>query len=197
MPGNPMDPATLLTADDLWSMPEADLPHELWRGALRLVTPAGAAHGAVCSRLLAALSRHVYAHDLGELFTEATGFLLERGPDTVLCPDVAFVSRGRLPAGGIGLRFMDLVPDLAIEVLSPSDRPAEMRAKVAEYLRLGVRAIWVLDPAARGVRVHARDAGQGSHVTTTVLAEDDLLNGGDVIPGFRCPVAELFSSLRR
>jgi Uma2 family endonuclease len=198
MPGNiPVDPMTLLTADDLWSMAGADLPHELWRGALRRVTPAGGAHGSVCSRLLAAMSRHVYGHELGELFTEATGFLLERAPDTVACPDVAFVSRERLPAGGIGSRFMELAPDLAVEVLSPSDAPAEVQAKVAEYLRLGVRAAWVLDPARRKVRVHARDPMEGSRVTTTVLTEADSLDGGDVVPGFRCPVAELFSSLRR
>lgn len=91
MPGIPMDPTTLLAADGLWSVAGADLPHELWRGVLRLVTPAGGAHGSVCSRLLAAMGRHVYGHDRGELFTEATGFLLDRDPDTVACPDVAFV----------------------------------------------------------------------------------------------------------
>jgi Uma2 family endonuclease len=193
----PMAPTTLLTADDLWSTPAADLPHELWRGALRLVTPASGAHGSVCSRLLAALGRHVYGEGLGELFTEATGFLLERAPDTVLCPDVAFVSRQRLPAGAVGSRFLELAPDLAVEVLSPSDRPAAVRARVAEYLRLGVRAVWVLDPAERTVLVHGRVAGQGSEVKDTVLAEDDQLDGGEVVPGFRWPVADLFSSLRR
>lgn len=189
----PMESTTLRTADDLWSMADADLPHELWRGALRLVTPAGGAHGAVCSRLLVALGRHVNAHGLGELFTEATGFLLERGPDTVLCPDIAFVSRRRVAAGVIGLRFMELAPDLAIEVLSPSDRPSEVRTKVTEYLRFGVRAVWVVDPTARKVWVHTRgDREQRSNVTATVLAKGDLLEAGEVVPGFSCPVADLF-----
>jgi Uma2 family endonuclease len=103
-----------------------------------------------------------------------------------------------MAAGGVGLRFVELAPDLAIEVLSPSDRPAEIRAKVIEYLRLGVSAIWVLDPTSRKVWVHTReDRQQGSKVTTTTLAEGELLEGGEVVPGFSCPVAELFSSLLR
>jgi Uma2 family endonuclease len=89
---------SILSAEDLQGVPDPDLPHELWHGELRVVMPASGAHGVAVSRLTVMLGQHVYAHDLGELFTESTGFLLERDPDTLLCPDVAFVAKGR-PAG--------------------------------------------------------------------------------------------------
>ncbi|HEV3457865.1 MAG TPA: Uma2 family endonuclease [Thermoanaerobaculia bacterium] len=190
------EPKTLLTAADLPAVPNPDLPHELWRGVLRLVMPSTGAHGDAVSRLLVALGQHVYAQDLGTLFSESTGFVLERGPDTVLCPDIAFVAKQRLPAGGPGWTFPELAPDLAVEVLSPSDRPREVRAKVAQYLRLGVRCVWVFQPEQRRVQVHARGAGPGSQITTVVLGEGDVLEGGEVLPGFRYPLASLFGALR-
>jgi Uma2 family endonuclease len=189
-----MGSKTLLTVDDLLRLPEPDLPHELRRGVLRLVTPAISAHGAVSARLLVALGQHVFTHGLGALFTAEAGFVLERDPDTLLCPDVAFVARERLPAGGLEPRFLELPPDLAVEVLTPSSRPGEMRVKVADYLRLGVRAVWVVDPARRTVCIHSRARRRAGAV---LLAEDGLLDGGEVLPGFRCRVAELFSDLRR
>jgi Uma2 family endonuclease len=189
-----MDSTTLLTVDDLLRVPGPDLPHELRRGVLRLVTPAITTHGAVSARLLAPLGQHVYTHDLGALFTAEAGFILERDPDTLLCPDIAFVSRKRLPAGGLEPRFLELAPDLAVEVLTPSSRPGEVRAKVADYLRLGVRAVWVVDPARRAARIHSR---VGRRTSAVLLAEDDLLDGGEVVPGFRCRIAELFTDLRR
>jgi Uma2 family endonuclease len=200
MPGRvPMatttEPRTQLTAEDLLSVPDPDLPHELWRGVLRTVMPAGGTHGYAVSLLTVALGQHVYSRDLGEVFTESTGFVLERGPDTVLCPDVSFVARQRLPAGGLGWSFPELAPDLAIEVLSPDDRPGEVRAKVAEYLRLGVRRVWVFQLVKRRVQVHARGAGPGSRITTTDLGDGDVLEGGDVLPGFRYSLAELFGNL--
>jgi len=192
-----MGSQTPLTVDDLLRVPEPDLPHELWRGVLHLVTPAISAHGAVAARLLAALGQHVYTHHLGALFTAEAGFILERDPDTLLCPDVAFVASERLPAGGLEPRFLELAPDLAVEVLTPSSRPGEMRIKVADYLRLGVRAVWVVDPARRTVCMHSRVARMAHRAGAVLLAEDDLLDGGEVLPGFRCRIAELFSDLRR
>jgi Uma2 family endonuclease len=186
-----MELTTLLTADDLLSVPDPDLPHELLRGVLRRVMPASGAHGLVVGRVLLALGVHVQAQDLGELFSEATGFLLARNPDTVLCPDVSFVVRERLAAAVLERPFPELAPDLAVEVLSPSDRAAAVRAKVGEYLAAGVRAVWVLDPATRTVRVHHRGGRE------LLLSEQDVLDGGNVVPGFRCSVAPLFAALPR
>jgi Uma2 family endonuclease len=186
-----MDLTTLLTAEDLLAVPDPGLPHELLRGVLRRVMPASGAHGLLVGRLLVTLGQHVQAHGLGELFSEATGFLVARHPDTVLCPDIAFVARERLAAAGLGTPFPELAPDLAVEVLSAGDRAAAVRAKVAEYLRTGVRAVWVVDPVERTVRVHLRGGGQ------RLLAERDVLDGGEVVAGFRCPVASLFAALPR
>jgi Uma2 family endonuclease len=189
------EPKTLLTAEDLLSVPDPDLPHELWRGVLRRVMPASGKHGLAVSCLTATLWHHVRTHDLGNVFSESTGFVLERGPDTVLCPDVSFVSKQRLPAGVLGWSFPELAPDLAVEILSPGARPGEVRAKVAHYLRLGARCVWVFQLAKRRVQVHARAAGPGTPITTTELGEIDVLEGGDVLPGFRYPLAELFNEL--
>jgi len=181
--------STLLTANDLARLD--DLPHELVRGVLRLVTPSVSEHGSVVMRVSAALSQHVYPAGLGELFGESTGFLLERDPDTVLCPDVAFVASQRLPPEGLGRSFLGLAPDLAVEVLSKGNRPKEIREKVAAYLRLGVRCVWVIDPAKRVVRIHPADGAE------MLVGEEGTLDGGELLPGFRCPAAWLFSALRR
>jgi|HubBroStandDraft_3_1064219.scaffolds.fasta_scaffold06826_3 Uma2 family endonuclease len=185
-----MGPTTLLTADDLLAPAYGDLPHELWRGGLRSVMPASYGHGSVVSRLTVGVGQHVYAHDLGEIFSADTGFQLERDPDTVLCPDLAFVRKGRLPAGGLGWRFAEVAPDLAVEVLSPNDRAAEVREKVGAYLRLGVSAVWVIDPVERTVRIYIREGRD------VLLGERDDLDGGEVLPGFRYPAAALFAALR-
>ncbi len=188
---------SILSAADLPAVLDPDLPHELWHGVLRAVMPASGAHGAAVSRLTVTLGQHVYAHDLGELFSESTGFLLERGPDTLLCPDVAFVAKGRVAAGGRVWSFPQIAPDLAVEVLSPGDRPAEVRAKVAEYLRLGVRCVWIFDLEKRRMQVHTRKVGADRRVATADLGEGDVLDGGDVLPGFRQPLAELLRALYR
>jgi Uma2 family endonuclease len=191
----PMHASTLLTAADLANLPDPDLPHELWRGVVRLVTAAGGAHGSVCSRLLAALSRHVYDRDLGELFTEGTGFRLERDPDTLLCPDVAFVARERLSAGSLQGGWLELAPDLAVEVLSPGDRPGKARAKIALYLKLGVRAVWMVDPKTRCIRVYERASRQQAGLAPVVLSASAHLDGGEILPGFSCPVAAAFAGV--
>jgi Uma2 family endonuclease len=182
---------TLLTAADLANLPDADLPHELVRGVLHRVMPAIARHGSVVSRVQGALAQHVHPRGLGELFSEATGFLLERNPDTVRCPDIAFVAGSRLPAGGLAPGFLELAPDLVVEVVSASDRTAQVVAKVADYLRLGVRCAWVFLPAERAVRVFGAD---GSRAT---IGEEGVLDGGAILPGFRLPVAFCFSALPR
>lgn len=189
----PMRSKTLLTAEDLTNLPDPDLPHELWRGVVRLVTGATWGHGSICSRLLAAMSRHVYDRNLGELFTEGTRFLLQRDPDTVLCPDIAFVAEERFAGVSLDGGWFVMAPDLAVEVLSPSDRPATVRAKVALYLRLGVRAVWVVDPRTRSIRVHERAESEQGTVAPVVLFATARLDGGKVLPGFSCPVAAAFA----
>ena len=187
------DPRTtaLHTAADLLKLPENGMRYELVEGELRAMTPASGAHGLVTGRLFLALGQHVQTHGLGELFTEATGFQLRRDPDTVRCSDIAFVRAERLPPEGLGPGFLELAPDLAVEVVSPSDTVSELGEKVEEYARAGVRAIWVVDPTNRTVTTH--EAGH----TVRLLRENDVLDGGEVVPGFQYRVAALFAGVRR
>jgi Uma2 family endonuclease len=123
--------------------------------------------------------------DDGMRHAAGTGFVLNRGPDTVRAPDVAFVARSRLstaPSWG----FPELAPDLVVEVVSPWDRASEVSAKAAMWLDAGVRLVWVVDPQARLATV-PHPGGQDS-----VLREDGTLDGEDVLPGFRLPLASVF-----
>ena len=184
----------LLTADDVLRMPElADVKYELVAGELRVMEPARGAHGLVEINLLGALIPYVRAHGLGALFTPDTGFRLKRDPDTVRAPDVAFVRAGRLAPEGLDndAGFVELAPDLAVEVTSARDTVASLGEKIAEYLEVGVHLVWVVDPANRMVTVYAADR------SARLLTEADALDGSDVLPGFHCPVADLFTGVRR
>jgi len=178
----------LLSAEDLLSPRFADEHVELVAGVIRYMTPAGGAHGGVAATLLVELGLYLRTHPVGRCFTAETGFVLRRRPDTLRCPDVAFVIADRI-ASGIPRGFFEGAPDLAVEVLSPSNPRSEISAKTAEYLATGGRLVWVLDPATKTVMVHEADG------SVRRLAEGDELNGGSLLPGFRCPVATLFEGL--
>ncbi len=188
-------PATTYTAEDLLALSESQdaTRYELVAGQLRVMEPAGAAHGLIEVRLLAMLFAHVQPRGLGALFAGDTGFVLRHDPDTVRAPDVAFVRADRLPMEGLDsdAGYLELAPDLAAEVASPSDTVKELGEKVSEYLDVGVRLVWVVDPANRTVTTYGADR------SARLLTENDTLDGGDVVPGFRCAVADLFQGVRR
>jgi Uma2 family endonuclease len=116
-----------------------------------------------------------------------TGFKLESDPDTVRAPDVAFIARDRIPAGGVPKAFWQYAPDLAAEVLSPSDRRSEVNEKISQYLRLGVKVVWFVEPSPRRVTIFR--PGEPPQI----LGETDTLDGGDLLPGFCYPLARLFT----
>ena len=190
-----MDSLPLLTADEYLRHPLGQEPGELVRGVMHVMNSTFGGHGVVVENLLAALGPHVRKRRLGRAFGDNVGFQLDipgETRDTVRSPDVAFVRAERLPPAGIGLRgWVRLAPDLAVEVLSPENRPAEMEARVADYLAAGTRLLWIIDPEARTV---ARRAPTGPLAT---LMEGDTLGAGDVVPGFAMPVADLFDGLAR
>jgi Uma2 family endonuclease len=157
---------------------------ELVRGELRLLIPPSADHGRVAMRLGRAIADHVEAHSLGTAYAAETGFFLSREPDTVRAPDVAFVRSGRAATPERG--YYPGAPDLAVEVLSPDDRPGYVKEKVAEWLEAGARAVWVVDPRKRTVTVH------GTRRKPRVLGEGDPLRAGAVLPGFEIGVREIF-----
>jgi Uma2 family endonuclease len=147
--------------------------------------PPGYRHGRVAARLAKILMDHVDERVLGDVLAAETGFKLASDPDTVRAPDVAFVRGDRVPdpppAG-----FAAFAPDLAVEVLSPNDRPGEVLAKVADWLNAGSALVWVVDPARRFARVYRADGSEA------VVSGDGTLDGEDVLPGFACPLAALF-----
>ena len=179
-----MGSQSLMTAEELL---RNDVPHkstELVRGVLVVREPPGTWHGTLAGRLLFRMGQHVYPRGLGELLGQDTGFLIERDPDTVRAPDVAFVSAVR--ATQIGRRgYAPLAPDIAVEILSPGDRPAEVLEKIANWLQAGTRLVWVIDPDRGIARIHRADG------TIDIVRGDGTLNGEDVLPGFSCPLAEV------
>lgn len=179
--------AQILTADDLWRMPDKGQRHELVRGELRTMTPAGFEHGAIGFNLGLALGNFVKSKKLGIVVSADTGFMLETDPDTVRAPDVAFVRQERVAASGLTRKFFPGAPDLAVEVISPSDILNEVDEKVEHWLQAGTQLVWVVNPRQKTVTVYQKDAH------TRILTEKDQLEGDPVLPGFQLAVAEIFA----
>lgn len=176
-----------VTADELLLMPRGRVRRELVRGVVREMTPAGYGHGKVAMRVGSRLDGYVEEHDLGVVCAAETGFRIEGDPDTVRAPDVAFIRRERVEEVGEGEGFWPGAPDLAVEVVSPRDSSSEVEEKVSDWLAAGSRMVVVVNPRKRTVTVYR----SGSDVV--VLTEHDELDGGDVVPGWRVPVREIFA----
>lgn len=179
--------AGALSLEEFRGLPEDDAFRvELSRGRLVREPRPGAAHGWLVGRIVMLLGVHVHRRELGIVVSE-TGFLLERDPPTVRGPDAAFISAERLGAGEIPTGFWPVAPELAVEVLSPANTAEEIQEKVLQFLEAGTRTVWVVHPEARSVTVWTPPA------EARVVDEDGTLDAGDVVPGFRIEVAELFS----
>ena len=180
-----MSTKTLLTGDDLWKLVADGSRYELSRGELVPMTPVGIPHSVIVGRLMKLLSIHVDEHRLGLVGTEG-GFKLHRNPDTLRAPDIAFISRARLEREGMPEKFADFPPDLAVEVLSPDDTASEIARKVDEYLAAKVPLVWVVDPGIQKITVYR------SLRDIHVVSAGEELDGGEVLPGFRLKVEEIF-----
>ena len=172
-----------------YSLPDAKA--ELVRGELRVTPPAGGSHGVAASNLVFTLAAHVRQHGLGRVFADGFGYELVQLPRTVRVPDGSFVRAERLPPEGIGPGLLKFAPDLAIEVLSPSETASELEEKLDDYLFSGTPLIWVVDPVRRTVMIVAADA------PVRWLREDDTLDGGKVVPGFTYAVSDIFEGIAR
>ena len=170
------------TEEDLLRTPSDGQKYELVDGQIR-VSPAGSRHGRVCVRLATRMQVFADAQQLGYLFDSSTGFRLPGG--NVRLPDIAFVAKGRFVDELVPEGFPDLAPDLAVEVLSPGDRSRNILDKVGEYLEAGARLVWVIDPKRRTAAVHR------SLTDVRMLGPEDTLDGEDVLPGFRCRLADV------
>ncbi len=150
-----------------------------------MMSPAGFEHGWIAMNIGAPLRNFVKKNALGMVTGAETGFYIARDPDTVRAPDVGFIRAERIPPRPVR-GFFHGAPDLAIEVLSPTDRASAVLAKVQNWLEAGCRAVWVIDPDRKTVSVY------DERNQTTTLGASDELTGGEVVPGFRIPVSEIF-----
>jgi len=174
-----------VTAEELLRFADDSFRYELVKGEIRKMSPAGSEHGKIAMRLGARLELYVEANNLGQVFAAETGFRISSNPDTVRAPDVAFVSRERIEKTGTPEGYFPGAPDLAIEVVSPSDAYAEVEEKVGDWLDAGAKMVVVVNPGKRSISIHLPSG-------ITLLKESDTLNGGEVVPGWSVSVKELF-----
>jgi Uma2 family endonuclease len=181
----------LLTVDEFLRRPLPDGKAELVRGELRMTPPPGGRHGVIAGNLLLLLANHVKDNKLGRAFPDSVGYELIALPRTVRSPDVSFVQAARLPEEGIGPGLLELAPDLAVEILSPSETASRLEEKLEDYRISGVPLAWVIDSEWRTVMIVSADA------PIRWLRNDDVLDGAHVVAGFTCRVADLFEGMAK
>lgn len=187
----PVPTPRMMTVEEFFALPHTAEKQELIRGELRLTPPAGGPHGVAGTNLVIALGAFVQRDRLGRVFGDGVGYVLTRIPHTVRVPDVSFVRADRLPPNGVKPGPLQLAPDLAVEVLSPSETASSLAEKLHDYTVAGTPLIWVADPERRSVTIVSAVGPVRS------LYEGDMLDGGAVIPGFSCNVAEIFDGIER
>jgi Uma2 family endonuclease len=180
----PDEDRTFLTLEEYMRIPDDGWRHSLQAGLLIAEPQSFARHGQLQVRIAHLLSEFVNAHRLGVVLSES-GFLLSRNPDTVLGPDVSFVRSDRFDADEAARGYIRGAPDLAIEILSPSNRPGDTHARVADYLAAGAALVWVVDPKLQIVTTYR------SLLAPQRVDFDGVLDGEDVLPGFSIPVATI------
>jgi Uma2 family endonuclease len=176
----------LITAEALLRMPDDGYRYELVRGELRKMAPAGHLHGRIAINVTTPLDQYVRTHSLGSVYAAETGFKLASNPDVVRAPDVAFIRRERVEEVGDIEGYWPGAPDLAVEVISPSDTYSDVQEKVFDWLEAGTRMVILVMPRKRTITIYR------SLTDITILTEHDTLDGGEVVPGWQIPVRELF-----
>jgi Uma2 family endonuclease len=176
------------TDDQLLALDRDGRKHEVWFGKVVTMPPAGSEHGDIIVRLIVAIGTHVARHKLGKVYEGQTGFRL--GPDHCFEPDVSFVTKERLKLILPNKeKLFHGPPDLAVEVLSPSDSITKTEAKLGLYLAHGARLAWMIDPKTKSARVYKPDGSM------EILRRDRFLTGNSVLPGFRISLSRLFDEV--
>lgn len=177
-----------MTAQELLYYPNDHIRKhaELVRGVMYVNEPSGLDSSVVGMRIAGLLASYVFDHNLGLVTGEAGGYILERNPDTVRAPDIAFLSRERYANGESTSGFFDGAPDLAIEVLSPSNSRRKIHIKTREYLAAGTHAVWVVDMWSKTVTIH-RIGMPVQRIENGGVADAD-----DIIPGFQLELAKIW-----
>lgn len=174
-----------MTIEQFEELPDDGFQYELVDGELERMPPTGEGHGDVDRQFIWLLESYIRPLGIEKLFVE-TSFVLSTDRQTVRQPDIAFVRAERLAGDRDRDRSVRLVPDLVIEIVSPSDRRSAVVAKAHEYLHYGVRIVWVVDPLSRSVTIFRIDG------SVEVLRQDDPINGEDIIPGFQARIRDIF-----
>ncbi len=174
----------LITGDELAAMGDIG-PCELVEGRIMPMSPTGDEHGSYEGNFYAVLRAFVQSHRLGKVRVGEVGVYTRRNPDTVRGADVLFISTERY-ARKQSRSFLDVAPDLIVEVLSPNDPWSEVTQKLREYFAIGVRLVWIADPDAQAVYAYR------SLTDVREFTAHDDLPGDEVLPGFTVPVAQLF-----
>ncbi|HEU4326886.1 MAG TPA: Uma2 family endonuclease [Roseiflexaceae bacterium] len=174
-----------VTATALLQLPDNGMRRELVRGEVIEQMPPGGQHGAIAVALALMLRLWTKGVGGGYVGVEA-GYVLSRGPDTVRGPDISLVRAERLPASGVPEGFWTLAPDLAVEVVSPSETAEEVREKVRDFLAAGTPQVWTIYPRSHEVIVHTPDG------LARTYSAGETIEGGNLLPGFTCPVDDLF-----
>lgn len=182
-------PTTLMTGSEFWDFvhrPENRERHfELERGKVIEVSRPGELHGLVCLNAGYILGTYIRRRRKGYACANDTGIIWESDPDTVKGPDLFFYDRN-IPFTDLNPKWTEEVPTLVIEVLSPNDRMTKIMRRISQFLKWGVPLVWLVDPEEHTVTIYRRDC------PPEVLESDHELTGGDILPDFRCPVAEFF-----
>jgi Uma2 family endonuclease len=173
-----------MTGEELFRRPDLE-PCELVRGRIVALSPTGYGHGAVEAKLTTRLTIYAEATGQGEVVNGEVGIFIRRDPDTVRAADILFISRERL-ARCSSKSYLDVAPELVVEVLSPDDRWTDVTEKLEDYFSAGVDRVWVLVPKLRRALIYR------SLTEVTQLNADQILTDEEVLPGFSVPVADLF-----
>ncbi|HEX5164807.1 MAG TPA: Uma2 family endonuclease [Thermomicrobiales bacterium] len=182
-----MTATRLMTAEEFWTMPEVPgKQYELVNGELVEMPTASHYHNLIVFLIGKLVDAFASQHDLGYTFVDGVSFVLRRNPDDVRGPDVSFVATARVTSRDMLLKPWEGAPDLAVEIISPSDRATDIDEKIKAYLSAGTRLIWVVWPDTQSVTTYEL----GGAITD--LRSTDTLGGGDVLPGFAVSVATLF-----
>jgi Uma2 family endonuclease len=172
------------TDEELEALPNDCRKYELLDGKLSM-SPTYANHGIICIRIATLLSPFVQEHRLGQLYDSSTGFRLS--PELLLSPDLAFVTKARLKKVMPALdRFLSGAPDLVVEVLSPSDRMVQIHRKLDHYFEHGTKLAWLINWRKSQIHIYTADSIEA------LTAPNDVLTGGEVLPGFKCKLNRIF-----
>ena len=177
-----------ITAEELLKLHSEGVRGELIRGVLCETMPPGLDHAAIVANLTGMLWAFLQTSRIGRVFSGDPGIWIERGPDTVRAPDIAYYAAERMASGVSVPGYAEIVPDLAIEVASPSQSVAEVNDKARMWIDAGVRLVWIVWPRWGTVEILRPDED------VVELSGDALLEGQDVLPGFSTAVSEIFSS---